>query len=104
MTNGEYTPRGARASGSGLTPTEERVARLVAVGRRNDEVAAELGIGTKTVETHLTRIYRKLRVRSRTELAALGESGVSPRPNGSFTKSDLQPILKSTAGGAGSDA
>lgn len=63
---------GERAEGRELTATERRVAELVAVGRRNDEVAAALGVGAKTVEAHLTRIYRKLGVRSRTELAARG--------------------------------
>lgn len=47
------------------------MAQLVALGRRNDEVAQELGVSNKTVEAHLTRIYRKLGVRSRTELAVL---------------------------------
>lgn len=55
----------------GVTAMERRVAKLVALGRRNDEVAAELGVSAKTVEAHLTRIYRKLGLRSRTELAAL---------------------------------
>jgi len=54
-----------------MTGAERRVARLVASGRRNDEVAGELEISSKTVEAHLTRIYRKLGVRSRTELAVL---------------------------------
>ncbi len=52
-----------------LTPTEEQVARLVAEGRTNREVAATLGMSVHTVDTHLRRIYRKLQVRSRTELA-----------------------------------
>lgn len=52
-----------------LTPAEERVARLVAAGQRNREVAAELFVNEKTVEAHLSRIYVKLGVRSRTELA-----------------------------------
>ena len=52
-----------------LTPTEERVARLVAGGAKNQEVADELFITLKTVEWHLSQIYRKLGVRSRTELA-----------------------------------
>lgn len=71
-----------------LTPTERRVAELAAIGRRNDEVAAELGMARKTVETHLTRVYRKLGVRSRTELAAL-DAGVFPRPNGSLRELSL---------------
>ena len=47
------------------------MAELVALGRRNQEVAGALGIGAKAVEAHLTRVYRKLGVRSRTELAVL---------------------------------
>ncbi|TDW21442.1 ATP-binding protein [Kribbella kalugense] len=52
-----------------LTATEHRVAELVAAGRSNQQVAAELFMSVKTVEANLTRIYRKLSVRSRTELA-----------------------------------
>jgi DNA-binding NarL/FixJ family response regulator len=52
-----------------LTAAEERVAALVAAGRANKEVAAELFTTVATVEAHLTRIYRKLGVRSRSELA-----------------------------------
>lgn len=52
-----------------LTPAEQRVAALVASGRTNREVAAQLFTTVKTVEAHLTRIYRKSGVRSRTELA-----------------------------------
>ena len=52
-----------------LTPTEARIAELVADGRRNREIAGELVVSAATVEAHLTRIYRKLGVRSRTELA-----------------------------------
>ena len=51
------------------------MAALVARGFRNDEVARALALTAKTVEWHLTHIYRKLGVRSRTELAArLGTS------------------------------
>jgi DNA-binding CsgD family transcriptional regulator len=52
-----------------LTPTEKRVAALVAEGRTDREVAAELFISSRTVSAHLTRIYRKLGIRSRTELS-----------------------------------
>jgi DNA-binding NarL/FixJ family response regulator len=45
------------------------VAALVAAGRTNREVAAQLFTTIGTVEVHLTRIYRKLGLRSRTELA-----------------------------------
>jgi DNA-binding CsgD family transcriptional regulator len=53
-----------------LTATEERVATLVAEGRTNREAADELFMSVNTIEWNLTRIYRKLGVRSRTELAA----------------------------------
>jgi DNA-binding CsgD family transcriptional regulator len=52
-----------------LTATERRVADLVGAGHSNQETAAELFLSVKTVEANLTRIYRKLSVRSRTELA-----------------------------------
>ncbi len=56
--------------GSELSATEARVAELVVGGRTNDEIAAVLFVSRRTVESNLTRIYRKLGVRSRTELAA----------------------------------
>jgi DNA-binding CsgD family transcriptional regulator len=56
-------------SGGGLTPTERRVAELVAEGRSNKEVAASLFVTVKAVEANLSRIYTKLGIRSRTELA-----------------------------------
>lgn len=52
-----------------FTTHEARVALLVARGSTNREVAAALGLSAKTVEWHLSRLYRKLGVRSRTELA-----------------------------------
>ncbi len=58
------------AAGHALTPTEARVAELVASGHSNKEVAAQLYMSVKTVEANLSRIYAKLDVRSRTELAA----------------------------------
>jgi DNA-binding CsgD family transcriptional regulator len=60
---------GRAASNDELTPAEERVAALVAEGRTNREVAAVLYVTEHTVERHLSRIYRKLGVRSRAELA-----------------------------------
>jgi DNA-binding CsgD family transcriptional regulator len=61
---------GGRAPSRGeLTPTEEKVAALVAEGRTNREVAAKLFVTERTVEYHLANIYRKVGVRSRTELA-----------------------------------
>jgi len=60
---------GGRTREDGLTPAEHRVAALVAEGRTNREVAATLFLSERTVASHLTRIYAKLDVRSRTELA-----------------------------------
>lgn len=66
---------GGRPPSSGaLTPTERRVAELVAQGLQTKQVAARLFVSPKTVEGHLSRIYGKLGVSSRTELAhRLGE-------------------------------
>jgi DNA-binding CsgD family transcriptional regulator len=62
---------GGRATASrALTETERQIADLVARGRSNAEVARALSISPRTVEWNLTKIFRKLRVTSRTELAA----------------------------------
>jgi DNA-binding CsgD family transcriptional regulator len=61
---------GRRDSSSGLTPTELQVAELVAAGSSNKEVAAQLFVSVRTVEANLSKIYRKLGVDSRSELAA----------------------------------
>ena len=61
---------GGRApAGDGLTPSERRIAELVAEGKTNKEVAAALVVAERTVESALTQIYRKLDIRSRTQLA-----------------------------------
>ena len=60
---------GRRTTSDELTGTERRVAELAASGHTNKEIAAELFMGVSTVEAHLSRIYRKLGLRSRTELA-----------------------------------
>ena len=61
---------GGRAEAPGeLTPHERRIAELVRKGLTNKEVAATLFVSDRTIESALTQIYRKLDVRSRTELA-----------------------------------
>ncbi len=61
---------GGRPAATGeLTETERRIAALVAEGRSNKEIAAALYVTPKTVGTQLSRIYRKVGVHSRTELA-----------------------------------
>ena len=70
QTRTELARIGGRASSDGaLTDAESRIAALVAQGHTNREVAAALFLTPHSVETALTRIYRKLGVRSRTELA-----------------------------------
>jgi len=64
-------PGRGRAAG-GLTETERRVAELVAQGLSNKEVAAQLFVSVRAVEANLSRIYAKLGIRSRSELAARG--------------------------------
>ncbi|MET0459976.1 MAG: LuxR C-terminal-related transcriptional regulator [Ilumatobacteraceae bacterium] len=66
----ELARLGGRRDPYALTRTEEQVAELVATGRSNKEVANELMVSLRTVESNLTRVYRKLGVRSRAELAA----------------------------------
>jgi DNA-binding NarL/FixJ family response regulator len=62
---------GGRASSNReLSGTEERIAELVRLGRSNKEIAGVLHLSVKTVEWNLSKIYRKLGVRSRTELGA----------------------------------
>lgn len=62
---------GGRRAKEGLTATEERIARLVAAGRSNKEIARESFVTVRTVEAHLTRVYAKLGVHSRSQLARL---------------------------------
>jgi DNA-binding NarL/FixJ family response regulator len=60
-----------------LSPTEHRVAELVARGRTNLEIADELGIVERTVKAHLTAIYCKMHVGNRLSLALLINQGES---------------------------
>jgi len=58
------------ASGAAMSATELEIAKLVAAGQTNREVAVALHLSDKTVEWNLSKLYRRLGVRSRTELAA----------------------------------
>lgn len=53
-----------------FTRRELEVVRLVCEGRSNDEIAGALGMGSKTVETHLRKVFERHDIASRTELAA----------------------------------
>ena len=88
---------GRAATPGALTPAEERVAALVAEGRTNREVAAALFLSDRTVEGHLSRVFGKLGIRHRAEVAPAlasrqtrgivasdtGESPVSADPSAS---------------------
>jgi DNA-binding NarL/FixJ family response regulator len=67
-----------------LSERELEVVTLVVEGLSNDEVATRLGIGAKTVESHLRRLFERLDVASRTELAtrALREGWLDVPPTG----------------------
>ncbi|MBK8461105.1 MAG: response regulator transcription factor [Micropruina sp.] len=56
----------------GLSPREVEVLRLVAVGRTNAQIAAELYLSERTVHRHVSNILRKLDVQSRTAAVAAG--------------------------------
>ena len=82
---GGHPPTRARAKGSGadglgtLSPREREVARLVVDRRTNAEIAAELFLSVKTVESHMRNIFRKLDVSSRVQLAREVEKAAAPR-------------------------
>jgi DNA-binding NarL/FixJ family response regulator len=64
---------GRRPSAGELTDAESKVARLAAAGFRNREIAEQLFMSVRTVEGHLSNVYGKLGIRSRTELAVFLE-------------------------------
>lgn len=71
---------GRPAEADGLTPTEQRVADLLAAGLTYREVGEALFISPKTVQWNVSKIYRKLGVRSRAQLAAGLEGAGKPTP------------------------
>jgi DNA-binding NarL/FixJ family response regulator len=74
---------GRGAAVARLSERELDVVRLVVDGRSNDEIAARLGIGPKTVESHLRRLFERFDLASRTELAtrALREGWLDVPPS-----------------------
>jgi DNA-binding CsgD family transcriptional regulator len=69
LAGADARPRARTPTRGGLTPAARRVAELSASGTTNRDVAAKLFISLNTVEATLARVYRKLGIRSRAELA-----------------------------------
>jgi len=69
LATGERTRKRTVNTRDELTPQEVQISRLVAEGHTNREIAAQLFISPSTVEYHLHKVFRKLRVKSRTQLA-----------------------------------
>jgi RNA polymerase sigma factor (sigma-70 family) len=67
---GEHTRKRSVDTLGQLTPQEEQVVRLVAQGHTNREIATQLFISPSTVEYHLHKVFRKLNVKTRTQLAS----------------------------------
>ena len=74
-THEELRRTAARAAPIGLSETELKIARLAADGLTNRAIAAEVFVSPKTVEANLGRVYRKLGIRSRAQLARALEAG-----------------------------
>jgi len=66
---GGHARQPAAGTGNDLTAQEAQIAQIVAQGRTNLEIAAQLFISPSTVEYHLHKVFRKLGVKSRTQLA-----------------------------------
>jgi DNA-binding NarL/FixJ family response regulator len=79
-----------RRRSDGLTAAESRVAELVE-RHTNREIAAALGLSEKTVEARLSRIYRKLGLRSRTELALLANEARREGKPLSLGRAEVEP-------------
>ena len=69
-----------------LTPAERRVAEFVASGATNREAASRLFVSVRAIELHLTNTYRKLGIRSRTELAVRMAKSHSASRGGQATR------------------
>ena len=85
LATGEKILKHADQGATKLTPQESQIAGLVAKGDTNREVAAKLFISASTVDYHLRKVFRKLGVSSRTQLAlqvALGsDHGIERLPD-----------------------
>ena len=85
---GAVTAPSARSTAVSLTLLESRVMDLVAQGRLNKEIAAEMGVAEKTVRNQLTRIFGKLHVVNRTEASVVWQQHrhtLAPAPSDAAT-------------------
>jgi DNA-binding CsgD family transcriptional regulator len=69
--SGETARRRDPSTRDQLTPQELQIARLVATGRTNPEVAAQLFLSSRTIDYHLRKVFAKLEIASRAELAGI---------------------------------
>lgn len=77
-THGGASPDASREA---LSPQEQRIVALVADGKTNKEIAAELGLSPKTVKNYLSNIYQKLQITRRAQAAALFAKQSATRAN-----------------------
>jgi len=98
-------PSGEALCATGLTPREAEVVRLVALGRSNHHIAAELGISDRTVGKHLEHSFRKLGVRDRSTAAARAWELSSQRERSAAVMQEHGPrVLASHNGLAGAES
>lgn len=90
---GRRVRRGEELQRDSLTPSEHRIARFAVQGRSNGEIAGTLFVSKKTVEMHLSSVYRKLGVRMRTDLTEALIAPATPVVEEESHTVDIQPLV-----------